>query len=142
MNSWVLWGIVAAAVIHVAEEYFGDWVLWVQRYAKGVTLRRFVLVNAIFLGLCLGAALSSSDFLLISLAALLFVNALMHIIPTVVLKYYSPGVWSAVLLYIPLSFIAYVAVFRSGVLGMTEVFFATLLGVVFMALPILLRERS
>ena len=34
MVNWIFWAIVLSSLIHIAEEYFGGWIGWVQRYAK------------------------------------------------------------------------------------------------------------
>ena len=98
MENWVSWAIIGASIIHISEEYFGGWLQWVQRHAKGVTQIQFVFVNSLFVALCIIAAFGTSLIFKLSIASLIFSNALIHIVPTLVFKHYSPGIWSAIVL--------------------------------------------
>jgi hypothetical protein len=135
--EWIFWAIVGAAVIHVAEEYLGNWVGWVQRFAPRVTLAQFVVVNAAFVALCIAGAVVGVSNLVFSLsvASLIFVNALIHLAPTINMRRYSPGAASALVLYVPLAVYAYYLAARSGRLTLVDGVRATLLGMLWMALP-------
>jgi len=71
-----------------------------------------------------------------SVAALLFINGLMHILGCVRVKGYAPGVISGVLLYMPLSLYAYYLSIRSGQLTTNGVIFTAVLGLLYQAVPI------
>jgi len=137
--SWIFWAILIAAILHIAEEYRGEWLVWVRRYVPGVTLFHFVLVNTAFLLLCVAGAVVGVKNVVFSLsiASLVFSNALMHIIPTVVWKEYSPGVITAVLLYIPLGAYAYVLAFDKEEVSLGIGAVAIVLGIFWMMLPII-----
>ncbi len=107
MESWINWSIVIASIIHIIDEYYGGWIVWVQKYVNGVSKNQFIFVNSLFIILCISAAISSSTIFKLSIASLIFVNTIIHIIPTVILKHYSPGIISAVL-YIPISIIPFI----------------------------------
>ena len=114
--EWIYWAIVGAALVHIIEEYVGDWLGWVQRFVPGVTMIQFVIVNAVFVILCIaGAAVGTRSLVFgLSIASLIFINALVHIMPTVRTRHYSPGSVSAILLYIPLSACAFYLSAKSG----------------------------
>jgi hypothetical protein len=136
--GWVFWGIVGAAVVHVVEEYLGDWVGSVQKVMPGVTLAQFVVVNAAFLALSIVSAIVGMANLVFSLSvvSLVFINALIHLGATVSMRRYSPGVASAILFYVPLAFLAYYLAARSRQLTLSSSVGAVLLGGLWMALPI------
>jgi len=144
--EWIFWAILGAALIHVGEEYLGGWVDWVQSFAP-VTVTQFVIVNAAFVLLCIAGSIVGARSLLFSLsvASLIFINALLHLVMTVITKRYSPGVVSAALLYIPLALLAYYLSANSGQLTLFEGVGSGLLGLLWMALPVgfqLLRRQT
>jgi hypothetical protein len=134
----VFWALVGATLVHVLEEYVGDWVGSVQEYMPGVTLRQFAVVNAAFVVLCVGAAMVGANcpVFTLSVASLVLINAGIHVVATIILRGYSPGVASAVLLYVPLGLCAFYAAARSGHLGLTAGVAAVLLGALWMAVPL------
>jgi hypothetical protein len=134
---WVFWALAAAAVIHVLEEYLGDRVDSVQEYVPGVTLRQFAIVNAAFVVLCGAAAVVGAKCLLLALsvASLVLINAGIHVVSTIILRRYSPGVASAVLLYIPLASYAFYAAAGSRQMSLAVGIGAVFLGALWMAVP-------
>lgn len=136
--NWIFWLIVGAAVVHVAEEYWAGWVEWVGQIVPGVTMAQFAVVNLLFLLLCVGAAIapSGSVILRLSVASLLFVNVPFHLVPAIAMRAYSPGLVSALLLYVPLAAYAWYLYVRSGLLTMANTVAAALLGLLWMGLPL------
>src|SRR5690606_14781624 len=78
--TWVFWAIAVAALIHVAEEYWGGFLGLMQQRVPGVTLRQFLIINALFVLLCIIAAVVGTNNLVLSLsvASLILINALIH----------------------------------------------------------------
>nr|CAP48922.1 putative integron gene cassette protein [uncultured bacterium]CAP49118.1 putative integron gene cassette protein [uncultured bacterium]CAP49119.1 putative integron gene cassette protein [uncultured bacterium] len=136
VENWISWAIVAASMIHVAEEYLGGWIEWVQKYAQGVKASHFVIVNSIFIATCIAASMSTSNFFKLTIASLIFVNAIIHIVPTVVFKHYSPGLWSAVFLYIPISSYSYYSAAKNWELSASITILTILSGMLLMLIPI------
>jgi len=136
MENWISWSIVVASLIHIFEEYYGGWINWVQKYAKGVKLSHFVMVNLVFVGLCVVASICDSLLFKLSIASLLFANSILHIVPTFIFRHYSPGIWSAILLYLPLSFLSFYAAWLDNSLTFRNAFSALLIGILIMTLPI------
>lgn len=137
MANWISWGIVVVSLVHITEEYYGSWINWVQRYAPGVTFPHFVVVNSIFVFLCIAASAIQILLFQLSIASLIFINALIHIVPTFFLKHYSPGVWSAILLYIPLSVLSFYSTYIRGNLTHQNVILSVSIGILIMLIPIL-----
>lgn len=137
MESWISWAIVIASIIHIFDEYFGGWLIWVQKYAKGVTKNQFVFVNSLFVILCVCASIGNSLIFKLSIASLIFMNALIHIIPTVVFKHYSPGIISAVILYIPISIYAYYSAIISNEVDAKRTVLSIIIGIILMSVPII-----
>jgi hypothetical protein len=118
-RSWVLWAIVAAIGVHIVEEYALNFTGW-SRSALSVPLtwEDFHLVNAgvtLFAVACAVIAWRAPAFSLSS-PALVILNAAGFHGGSSLLAGYSPGTWTALLLFLPLGGYAYVAAARDGVL--------------------------
>ncbi len=142
--NWIFSAFVVAAVIHVLEEYacpggFSDWMRRLNpRFAPWITARFAVIINGLFLLLCVMGAVVASKSLVFSLsvASLLFFNGLTHLAGTIRAKRYAPGVVSGVLLYVPLSLYAFYLFASAGRLTLAGSAIAGLVGVLYQAVPI------
>jgi hypothetical protein len=142
--NWIFSAFVVAAVIHVLEEYaypggFSDWMRSLNpRFAPWITARFALIVNGLFLLLCvMGAMIASKDLVFsLSVASLLFLNGLTHLAGAIRAKRYAPGVVSGVLLYVPLSLYAFYLFASAGRLTLAGSAMAGLLGVLYQAVPI------
>ena len=142
--NWIFSAFVVAAVIHVLEEYaypggFSDWMRSSDpRFAPWITARFAVIINGLFLLLCVMGAVVASKSLVFSLsvASLLFFNGLTHLAGTIRAKRYAPGVVSGVLLYVPLSLYAFYLFASAGRLTLAGSAIAGLVGVLYQAVPI------
>jgi small-conductance mechanosensitive channel len=142
--NWIFSAFVVAAVIHVLEEYaypggFSDWMRSLNpRFAPWITARFAVIINGLFVLLCVMGAMVASKGLVFSLsvASLLFFNGLIHLAGTIRAKRYAPGVISGVLLYVPLSLYAFYLFAGAGRLTLVGSAIAGLLGVLYQAVPI------
>ena len=142
--NWIFSAFVVAAVIHVLEEYaypggFSDWMRSLNpRFAPWITARFAVIINGLFLLLCVMGSVVASKGLVFSLsvASLLFFNGLMHLAGTIKAKRYAPGAISGVLLYLPLSLYAFYLFAGAGRLTLAGSAIAGLVGVLYQAVPI------
>ena len=100
----------ATYLVHIAEEYAAGegFPAWLSRVA-GVSFapEQFLLLNALFWLLMLGIialaqAWAHGSVLLVALGTLVLVNAGLHMGGTLYSSAYSPGLLSAVLLWLPL----------------------------------------
>ena len=98
-----------AYLLHLAEEWFGGFTGW-TRAALGseVSPGRFISINAVaFLIICTGILMGYRNKYLswfcVSVAALFFLNGILHLIATFGMGLYSPGSITGMFVYIPLS---------------------------------------
>lgn len=111
--KWIYWAILAAAVLHVAEECATGFLPWFRRVlpslAPAMTVPWAVTVNALFLLVCLAAAALPQTPPVVRLVApgVLLMNAALHVGMTLIRREFSPGLVTACVLYVPLGIIAF-----------------------------------
>jgi hypothetical protein len=153
MGPWIFTAVLGAAVIHIFEEYVYPAGFrralerLIPRGAHLFTLWFHVLVNGLFLLLCLGSVLIGTANLVLSLSvfSLVFINGVLHIRGSFVTRAYYPGVISGTLLYIPLTVYAYRVFLVSGRLTWLEFIASILLGALYMGVPmgyVLLQQKK
>jgi hypothetical protein len=123
-SHWLAWTPLAAAGLHMMEEfvYPGGFMSWSQRTRTSIrasmTPRYLILINGLLLVLCYDVgALDGTRFgvaLWLGVGALLFANAVWHVVWTVRGRRYSPGVVTGVLVYVPLVAYGYTWYIKSG----------------------------
>ena len=137
-----LWVATAAYGLHALEEFMLDWKTWANKVLKlPVDWPIFYVVNALVVVLGIIAAEIGWRLSALSLAfpALMLINAVFfHILPFVVKKKFSPGLISAVCLFLPLGSWLFYGANRDGVLTTTTAIIAVALGAGLMAYPIIL----
>lgn len=112
IGLWV-WLFPLAYGLHIAEEYwlhFPDWVSHLSR--SFVSDARFLVLNGVFWLLMVVAvvairARTSLAWLVVTLAAILGINAVLHLLGSLVTGTYSPGSITAAFLYLPLVIYAF-----------------------------------
>ena len=118
-NEWTLWVVAASCALHVAEEYFTGWQHWAFD-TLGIVMptARFLFMNAVLVvaAIVLASIGWKRPTLSLIIPAATLVNAIFfHIMPTIVQRRVSPGVYTATLLYLPFSSWALVGAWRDGV---------------------------
>ena len=128
---------VPAAMVHVVEEYKFGWVAWANHFISGITVKQFMIVNIMFVMLCIVAAVLSSDSLLFgsSIFSLFLINSLAHIVPTIKQKEYSPGLFSAIFLFVPIGIIGYTGLLNEDLLSFDEFIISIMIGILWMSVP-------
>ena len=118
-SEWTLWVVALSCALHVAEEYFTGWQPWARETLRiAMPTARFLFMNVLLVS---AAAVFASigwkrPTLSLIIPAATLVNAIFfHILPTIAQNRVSPGVYSAVLLYLPFSSGAFVGAWRDGV---------------------------
>jgi hypothetical protein len=142
--DWIFGGFLAASILHMVEEYFypggfmGVMKGFNPKFAPFVTPRLAIIINGLQLVLCVIAMVVGANLPVfsMSIAGLLFINALMHIGACVRVKGYSPGVVTGVLLYLPLSIYAYSHYLGSSQLTWDGILITVLLGLLYQVVPI------
>ena len=110
--------LVFAGLIHVGEETLTGFIKWFKEFVGfPISVTEDIVVNAIFLVALVIGALVYNAYPIFSLGAVgfVFINSWFHVIGTIKLRKYSPGLISATLLYLPLSLYAYYLIVGSGV---------------------------
>jgi hypothetical protein len=123
-SSLLFWSLTAAAAVHILEEFVlpGGFKAWYQAYrpqaAASVTNRFLVVINAVLLATCVNVALVGPSAVgvaaWLTLAALLFSNAVFHVVGAWQTRHYSPGMVSGLVLYVPLTLYGFFHFLRSG----------------------------
>jgi hypothetical protein len=142
--DWIFQACVVAAALHVFEEYFypggfPDFMKSsVAAFAPFITTNFALLINGLFLVLCLLGAIVGTDALVFSLsiAGLLIFNGLTHLLGSLRARRYAPGLVSGLLLYLPLGITAYVLFLRSSQVSVPQALFSALLGLAYQFVPI------
>ena len=132
--SLLSWSLAGAASIHIIEEFAfpGGFKAWWCAYkpdiAASVSNRFLIIINGILIAFSVIVALAVSApkgngvAAWLTLAALLFSNAIFHIIGAIQTKRYSPGMISGIVLYIPLAIYGFAHFLRSGQASSSSLF--------------------
>lgn len=118
-SEWTLWVVAVSCAFHATEEYLTGWQGW-ARQTLGIVMPtdRFVVANAalVFAALLLARVGWRRPALSLIIPSATLVNAIFfHILPTIVQSRASPGIYTAVLLYLPFSSWALAGAARDGV---------------------------
>lgn len=142
----LLWIAVAAYAAHALEEFVYDWKTWAVNVLRlPVDWPTFYMANAAVIVLGASCALVGwrlPEYSLI-FPALMVINAvLFHLAPTIARKRFSPGLITAMVLFLPLVGWIYWGAAQAGVLTGRSVAVPTLAGAVVMAFPIVLLKTK
>jgi hypothetical protein len=103
-----VWLFPLAYGLHIAEEYAFHFPEYVARLSgRHISNPQFLLINSVFWLLMVATVLvvlrrPSQAWLIVTLAAVLGINAALHIVASIVTFTYSPGTVTAAFLYVPL----------------------------------------
>lgn len=142
-HTYILWIATFAYAIHIVEEFTFDWKNWALNVLKlPVNWAHFAVVNGIVIVLgvsCAEVGWSCPAYAL-SFPALMLINAtFFHVKPFVATKgRFSPGLGTAVLLFYPIAVWSFYGAYLDGVLSVTNVIVAFVLGALLMASPIVM----
>jgi len=118
-SEWTLWVVAVSCVLHPAEEYVTGWQEWARETLRIIMpTTTFLTVNAVLAtaALLLARVGWRRPALSLLIPSATLVNAVFfHILPTMVQRRVSPGIYTAALLYVPFSSWALVGAARDGV---------------------------
>jgi hypothetical protein len=142
--EWIFSAFLIASMIHMGEEYFypGGFMDVMKRFnprfAPLVTVPIAAIINGLQLLLCVIAIVVGKSALAFSMsvAGLLLINGLMHIMGSIRARGYAPGLVTGLLLYMPLSVYAYYYLIRSGQLTLNGALVTGVLGLLYQAIPL------
>jgi hypothetical protein len=139
----LMWLATAAYGLHVLEEYQLNWRDWARAViALPVEWSDFYVVNALVIVLGVVAANLAGHWpgLALSFPALMLINAtFFHVLPTLRSRgRFSPGLFTAVVLFYPIAIACYWRAAADGALGASALIGSLVLGALLMASPIVL----
>ena len=108
-DRWLLWSLVVAYGVHVAEEWYLGFPAWVTLViARPLPETAFVIINSVAMFLMIvgiGLATRSEEYgwAAVLIATIQLVNTAAHVGGVALTGSYAPGVVSALLLYVPLA---------------------------------------
>ena len=129
----VLVSLVLAGLAHVAEETKMGFIPWFKEFTGfPISVTEDIVVNVVFLLELEIGALVSNVYPVFSLGAVgfVFVNFWFHILGTIRLRKYSPGLITATLLYLPLSVLAYYFMLSSGTVSPIGLGYSAAIGMI------------
>jgi len=145
-HDYILWIGTAVYGVHMIEETIYDWHGWVRRVLKlDAEWNEFYMVNAIVIVLGVSCAMVGWRLPAAALVfpAFMLVNAvLFHIVPFVATRVFSPGLFTAVILFLPIGFWAYWGACRDGMLTTGTVIISGTVGFLLMMFPIVLQKTK
>jgi hypothetical protein len=118
-SEWTLWVVAVSCAFHPLEEYLTGWLGW-ARQTLGIVMptTRFLVANAVLVvaALLLARVGWRRPVLSLVIPSATLVNAVFfHILPTIIQRRVSPGLYTAALLYVPFSSWALIGAARDGV---------------------------
>lgn len=137
------WLAMAAYAVHILEEYTFDWRNWARGViGLPVEWTDFYVTNAVVvaLGIAQGMLAPTLPWAPLTYAALMLINAVFfHILPFVVTRgRFSPGLATAVVLFLPLGLAMFVVAADEGRLGLSTAIGAVVGGALLMASPVVM----
>jgi len=142
LAHWI-WLATAAYGIHALEEHMLDWRDWARAViGLPVEWAHFYVVNflVIILGIVAANLADAAPALALSFAALMLINGIFfHIAPVIFTRgRFSPGLFTAVMLLLPIGFTCYHVADNAGKLDLFSLVLSLLIGAALMATPIVL----
>jgi len=141
-HDWILWIAVTAIAMHTMEERMLNWLPWGERRLRyhGTWEHYYVLTGALWLA-GVAAAIIGWRFPIfgVGLLAEMYIDSiLLHIGPTLLYREFSPGVLSAVFIYLPAASICLFVAEIDGVLTPSVLLYGFLIGFFFHLWPLVL----
>ncbi len=146
--STLAWLSMAFYALHIMEEFTFDWRNWARAViGLPVEWSDFYVTNSVVVALGIAQAMLADTLPLapLSYAGLMLINAVFfHIVPVIRTKgRYSPGVFTAVVLFIPLAIVIFWTALASGAASKSTALLGLVIGAVLMAYPVtMLNLRS
>lgn len=145
-HEYILWIATIAYGFHMIEETVYNWHDWVRRVLKlNAQWSEFYMVNAIVIVLGVGCAMVGWALPAVALIfpAFMLVNAvLFHIVPVLVTRVFSPGLFTAVVLFLPVATWTYWGAYQDGALTAWSVVISGVLGFLAMMFPIVVQATK
>jgi hypothetical protein len=145
-HDYLIWVAGAAYSIHMLEEYMYNWKDWANNILKlPVSWTDFYITNAIVVAMGISFGMIGWNLAEVSLMlpALMVINSIFfHILPTVITKKYSPGTFTAVILFLPVAYWAYYGAYLDGMLETKVILISFVGGAILMAFPVVMLKTK
>jgi hypothetical protein len=108
-DAGLLWLFVPAYGVHLVEEWFAGFPAWLATVVgRPLPVTVFVSINAVamviaVLGIRAAVRTERYGWIAIAIATVFLINTLSHLAGSLVTGTYTPGLFSAVILYVPLA---------------------------------------
>ena len=143
-HEFVLWLMLFVYALHILEERILDWLGWARStFNFDLGWGDFYTTNAVVVvaGICTAMVGWRLPEVSLMFPALALVNAvLFHILPTLLQRRFSPGVITAVLLFLPIGIWSYYGAYLDRALTLVGGVASALGGAVLMAYPLVLLQ--
>ncbi|WP_068467942.1 HXXEE domain-containing protein [Candidatus Protochlamydia phocaeensis] len=144
-HEYLLWLCLFAYAVHIFEEKALNWLYWSRNVLglKTLTWADFYIANGVVIitGICaamVGWVLPS--FALI-IPALQLINGVgFHILPTLVQRRFSPGIITAILLFLPISIWSFYGAYQDGILTVQATILSFIFAGLLMASPFIFMQ--
>lgn len=135
-HEWVLWVLTTAAALHVVEERGMGWQGWAAqtlgpRLGVIPSWSDFWATNGLLIvfGISAAAVGWRAPAFALAFPAVCLINAVFfHLVPTIQARRPNPGIFSAMLLYLPIGIWAYLAASSDGALDLATVILSAVIG--------------
>jgi hypothetical protein len=139
----LIWLATASYALHILEEYQLNWRDWARSViGLPVEWSDFYVVNSlvIVLGIVAANVAASWPGIALALPALMLINAtFFHVLPVIRTGgRFSPGLFTAILLFYPVGLSCYWRAHADGALGAVSLIGSLVLGALLMASPVML----
>jgi hypothetical protein len=144
MEQYIFWILIIAYLAHVMEEYYFNWKEWVYTLTGiNIPWYEFSVINFIVIiyGICIAMIGIKNLYISLTFPALMIINAVIfHIIPTLFKRKISPGVFTSVILFLPLSIMTFYKLNQINKLEKNNIIIAFVGGLIIMLYPIILNR--
>ncbi len=141
----IFWIAMAAYALHMMEEFFYDWKSWANNTLHlPVDWPGFYVTNTVvlFIGIACATVGWVCPVFAFIFPALMLINAFFfHVMPVILTKKFSPGLFTAILLFFPIGFYSFHLALETGV-STKEITGSFLAGILLMAYPIVLLKTK
>lgn len=145
-HDYILWVATAAYGLHMTEEAVYDWRSWARNVLKiPAEWNEFYLFNAVVALLGVSCAMIGwrAPELSLLFPAFMLINAILfHILPTLKTRIFSPGLFTAIILFLPIGSYCYVLAAVDGVLTGGAALVSAILGFLIMMMPIAIQKTK
>jgi hypothetical protein len=141
-HSYLIWICVSTYAIFILEKVMFDWQTWAQNRLglMDVNWSEFYCSSAmmIVVGICCAmTGWSEPSFALLFPASMLIKSIVFYLIPLVVKARFRPGVFSAIVLFLPLTIWTFEAAYTDFMITPVVLVIAFALGTLLLALPMI-----